>query len=54
MSEEENETEYLKLLVFYLCESPSNILGMNKIKGTIEIGKQADLLVFDHKSEKII
>lgn len=37
----------MHLLINYACKKPAEILGMESLKGSIEIGKQADLVVFD-------
>ena len=37
-----------------MCERPSKILGLSIIKGTLEKGKQADIVVFDPDYEKEI
>ncbi len=54
MSKVENEQEYLKLLVYSLSESPARVLGIDSAKGTLEVGKQADILVFDPYTEKTV
>lgn len=43
----EDISNYLSLLVYSLCERPAEVLGLQSLKGTIEKGKQADIVVFD-------
>ncbi len=44
---EQEDSDYFSLLAKVLCENPAKIIGVDSKKGSLEIGKQADLLVFD-------
>lgn len=37
-----------------LCEKPSKMLGLSKIKGSLEVGKQADIVIFDPEHQGVI
>ena len=35
------------MIVEMMCERPAQLLGLTAVKGTLAVGKQADLVVFD-------
>jgi allantoinase len=45
---------FLLILVSVLCEKPSEMLGISHIKGSIEVGKQADFIVFDPEDVRTV
>jgi dihydropyrimidinase len=40
--------------VSILCERPAQILGIDRAKGSLAVGKQADIVVFDPDQENAI
>ena len=41
----------LSLIVEMMCEKPAKMLGLDSVKGNIEMGKQADFVIFDPDME---
>ena len=44
---ENSISHFLSLISLMMCEKPSQLLGIDKHKGSISQGKFADLIIFD-------